>query len=434
MAVSATYANWCQTRQIALPERTVVISPAQAPQALWQLGGERVQFLGARYTYPDLIDGRDGYAVVLRTPEPRIRQDRPDEVTAAGDCTLSEVWEHLRARGQTLPVCPPVITDQTVAGALGTGTHSQGLGQGLISDAVLAVEYVDPAGRAHRVDGTHPDFGAFRLHLGSLGLITAVTFAVRENRRYRCHKTTVSYTDLRENYVWWNEVADYCKAWWFVDEQRVHVWQVSRYEADGPAPKIRANAELNPLLAATQQRLGGDTQLHDRNAAAQRTLGRFYDYADTDGDLVDIFRNGIPAPQINMEVGVPLDRFPAAADDLAAVLARAAYHLHYPVILRATGPSRAWLAPSYERPTCYFGFVVYQGLDGGVPAGSRELLSEIQRTLAAHDGLPHWGKYFDPVSFDFTRLPRWSDFQRVRRALDPGERLLGRQLHRILGP
>lgn len=430
--MSAVETNWCQTRRIARPDRIVAVSPAKAPGALAALDGERVQFLGARYTYPDLIDGRDGYAVVLRTPEPRVRDSGPDAVTAAGDATLSELWEHLRARGRTLPVCPPVITDQTVAGALGTGTHAQGLRQGLISDAVTAVTYLDPAGSRHHLDASHPDFGAFLLHLGSLGLITEVTFAVCANTRYRCRKSTVGYDDLLDHYASWNHDDDHCKAWWFVDDQRAHVWRVRRADGERGPSTEGPNHELNPLLAATQQRLGDDTQLHDRGAAAQRTLGRFYDYVDTEGDLVDIFRNGIPAPQINMEVGVPLDRFQAAAEDLDALLKRSAYRLHYPVILRATGPSEAWLAPSYGRSTCYFGFVVYQGVDGGVAQGSRELLGEIQRTLATHEGLPHWGKYFDPAAFDFTRLPRWSDFLRVRRARDPGRRLLGRQLDRIL--
>jgi len=51
-----------------------------------------------------------------------------------------------------------------------------------------------------------------------------------------------------------------------------------------------------------------------------------------------------------------------------------------------------------------------------------------------HGGRPHWGKLH---SLDAPRLaelyPRWNDFARVRRALDPDARLANAHLTRILG-
>lgn len=463
--------NWCGTATLALPEHSYAVDGAAGLTALLAAHPEgRVQLLGSRFSCPTLIDGTDGLAVHLRSTGPRILRLDRDSVTVTADCTLGEVWEHVREWGLTLPVCPPVITEQTVAGALGTGTHAQGLGEGLLADAVLALTYVAADGTEHTVTADDDEFGAFLLHLGGLGALTTVTLAVRPNARYQCAKYTTSGTELRDGFAAWNHRSAHVKAWWWVEEDRVHVWEVrplapygtaghpgapstagqevgddrittedaagttgtqhAPAAAHSPAP----HTDLNPLLEATQARLGDDTGDHDTTAAPQRTVGRFFDYSDTTGDLVEIFRNGIPAPQINMEVGVPLDRFEAAAADLQRVITASPFRMHYPVILRPTGPSRAWLSSAYDREVVWFGFVVYQRPDGSVPDGSVALLRDIERALAAHGGLPHWGKYFDADLFDLTTLPRFEEFRTLRARLDPQGRFLSPRLAEVLGP
>ena len=427
--------NWCDTATLATPDSSYAVAGAQQAAALFaEHPTARLQVLGSRFSYPTLIDGSDGIAVHLRTEGPRVLAMDARTVTVTADCTLTELWEHVREWGLTLPVCPPVITEQTVAGALATGTHAQGLGEGLLADAVDAVAYVDAEGAEHEVRSADADFGAFLLHLGALGLLTRVTFRLQDNRRYHCAKYTTSGTELLSGFADWNHRSAHVKAWWWVDEDRAHVWEVNPMGATPVRDDADvAHTDLNPILAATQARLGDDTGDHSNDAAPQRTVGRFYDYADVEGDLVEIFRNGIPAPQINMEVGVPLDRFAAAADDLRAAILASPFRMHYPVILRPTGPSQAWLASAYERATVWFGFVVYQRPDGTVADGSVELLADIQRALAAHGGLPHWGKYFDASLFDLASLSRLEDFRAVRDRVDPHRRFVSPRVAQVLG-
>ena len=433
-AITLPTTNWCDTQPLADQGRNVAARGAEDAAQLIRECDVRLQVLGSRFSYPTYVTAHDGLAVHLRS-ERKILASDDTTITVAGDCTLEELWDHLRERGRTLPICPPVITHQTVAGAIGTGTHAQGTGEGLLSDVAMSIDYLDATGQLRRIDRSGEAFGAFQLHLGALGLITEITLAVETNQDYVCHKYTTSGADLRSHFNQWNDRCAHMKAWWFTEEDRAHVWEVSPTAhttlptADDQLP----HTDLNVVLQATQQRMGTELRDHDRTIAPQRTVGRFYDYADATGDLIEIFRNGIPAPQVNMEVGVPLARFEAAAADLQRVLAGSAYRLHYPVIIRPTGPSDAWLAAAYDRPTCWFGFVVYQRADGSVAEGSVELLGEIQEALAAHEGLPHWGKYFDSIHYDFAALPRWRDFQGVRHRLDPRGRFLHPRLAPLLG-
>jgi FAD/FMN-containing dehydrogenase len=45
-----------------------------------------------------------------------------------------------------LDACPGVIAIQTIAGAISTGTHGQGLNQSTLSDAVLKLTVITPSG------------------------------------------------------------------------------------------------------------------------------------------------------------------------------------------------------------------------------------------------------------------------------------------------
>ena len=104
--------------------------------------------------------------------------------------------------------------------------------------------------------------------------------------------------------------------------------------------------------------------------------------------------------------------------------------MHYPVILRCTGPSEAWLSPSHGQETCYFGFVVYYAEDGSLSAEGESFLRAVERVLAAEGGRPHWGKYFDESLYDWPALyPQWEAFREVRERARPAPPVRQR-LHR----
>jgi hypothetical protein len=109
-----------------------------------------------------------------------------------------------------------------------------------------------------------------------------------------------------------------------------------------------------------------DTRIVDENGKPFRTVTRFKDFSDVIGDIYQVFCRGIATPQINIEIGVPMDRAPALITRIREWHAREQPHMHYPIILRCTGPSDAWLSPSWQQPTCFFGFVVYYAEDGSL--------------------------------------------------------------------
>ncbi|SEQ81680.1 D-arabinono-1,4-lactone oxidase [Microlunatus flavus] len=353
--------------------------------------------------------------------------------TFAGATTLGEVYATLAREGRTLAAAPGVISEQTLAGALSTGTHGQGLRQSCIADAATRIRMVLADGSTSELRRGDAWFGAAKVGLGVLGVITEVTLRTVPSLLYTCRKDALDASGLADDLVAWNTDHLMTKAWWFPDERQVHVWradeasaaEAERYHAGGDQLLEQATTSdaLNDAVEAALHHMRGDTRILDADGKPFQTVNRFKDFSDVTGDVYQVFTRGIATPQINVEIGVPLDRAGEVVRAIEAWHAATRPHMHYPVILRCTGGSDSWLSPAYGTPTCYFGFVVYYAEDGTLAPDGVAFLREVERLLAVHGGRPHWGKYYDESLYDWPTLyPRWASFQGVREALDPGHR------------
>ncbi len=138
---------------------------------------------------------------------------------------------------------------------------------------------------------------------------------------------------------------------------------------------------------------------------------------------------GYRRPRSNCEVAVPLERMQEALEILQHWQERNPGALHYPFILRCTGPSEAWLSAAYGKPVCWIGFLVYLAADGTFVGGSMEQMRELQQLLVPLGGTPHFGKHLAMDLDHFPALlPRWHDFLALKRELDPHGRFENRWL------
>jgi len=151
------------------------------------------------------------------------------------------------------------------------------------------------------------------------------------------------------------------------------------------------------------------------------------------GDIYQVFCRGIATPQINIEIGIPMSRVAAVIARMKAWHSESQPHMHYPIILRCTGASSAWLSPAGGEPTCFFGFVVYYAEDGSLSAEGTAFLRAAEQLLAEEGGRPHWGKYFDPSLYNWPALyPQFEAFKAVRRRFDPDGKFMNRFMAEVL--
>ena len=436
--------NWCRTNPLGALEQ--VWRPKhrdELQQLLREYPTRKLRLIGSGLSFEPIhsvyAEGSQALLVDLYHLRGHLAQTA-DTVTYQAGTPLDTVYADLVAMDRMLPASPGVIGIQTLGGALSTGTHGQGLHQSALCDAVEALTVMLADGEIIRVDRTDPRFGAFVMGMGMLGILLDVTLRTVPNRIMRCTKFTTDYPFLLAHNERLNREHAFVKSWWFAWTGESHIWlvdpaseeEVARYRAAGSEPlqlEGDIDGRMNATIDATLQKMAKDTKDEALAGEHFETVRRFKDASDLVGNVYQILCKGIPAPQINCEVAVPLERMGEALEILQAWQEANPGVLHYPFILRCTGPSEAWLSAAHGKSVCWIGFLVYLAADGTFVNGSMEQMRELQQLLVPLGGTPHFGKHLAMDLYDFPALlPRWHDFLALKRELDPHGRFENRWL------
>ncbi len=440
--------NWSRTNPLgALDQVWRPTTRDELQQLLREYPERKLRLIGSGLSFEPIhsVYAEGSQALLVDLNHLRGQLDKTaDTVTYLAGTPLDTVYADLIAMDRMLPASPGVIGIQTLGGALSTGTHGQGLHQSALCDTVAALTVMLANGDIIRVDRTDPRFGAFVMGMGMLGILLDVTLNTVPNRIMRCTKFTTDYPFLLEHNERLNREHAFVKSWWFAWTGESHIWlvdpasddEVARYRAGGSEPLVlegdmneRMNLALNATIDATLQKMARDTKDDARAGEHFETVRRFKDASDLVGNVYQILCKGIPAPQINCEVAVPLERMGEALAILQAWQEANPGVLHYPFILRCTGPSVAWLSAAHGKSVCWIGFLVYLAADGTFVGGSMEQMRELQQLLVPLGGIPHFGKHLAMDLYDFPALlPRWHDFLALKRELDPHGRFENRWL------
>jgi FAD/FMN-containing dehydrogenase len=170
--------NVCfQSRQVLEPA-----SEAELLELLDGCGAESIRAIGSKHAWSPLIESKAAVVSLSRLNSITLRTEPDGSVraTVGGGCQIKEILTELNRHGLTLPSVG-LITEQTIAGAISTGTH--GSGRESLShfiDAVRIAHFHPETGRAEIVTVDAGDsLRASRCSLGCLGLIVSVDFRCR---------------------------------------------------------------------------------------------------------------------------------------------------------------------------------------------------------------------------------------------------------------
>ena len=397
--------NWAGN--IAYRAREVV--RPRSVDALRELvaGRERVRALGSRHSFNDLADG-PGTLVSL--------EELPDEIVVTGDqvsvpagVRYGVLAEFLQERGLALPNMAS-LPHISVAGAIATGTHGSGDGNGCLSTAVAGLELVTASGGLRTLWRGDPEFAGSVVALGALGVVTRVTLDVRPA------------FDVRQQ-VWvdvpWSSVVGELDGLFasgysvsvFTDwTGPAQVWVKSTGPASLPFDATAAPGPVHmlagePVAAVTEQ--GG-------------VPGPWL-------DRLPHFRLGhkpSAGAELQSEYLLPRDSAVEALTRLREMAPRISPLLQI-TELRTVAADRLWLSPACGRDVLGIHFT-WQ-LD--VP-GVTGLLPGIEAALLPLGARPHWGKLFH--TGETSKLyPQWTDFTELRTHHDPKNKFTNPYLDRL---
>ena len=425
--------NWAGN-QAAAPAR--VITPRSAGEVaeaitLAALDGLSVRMTGSGHSFTPVavttgVMLRPGGLRAVRAVDTAAR-----EITVEAGCRLRDLNEHLDACGLALANMGD-IQEQTVAGAIQTGTHGTGRDLGGIAAQVTELEMVLADGSivSCSADREAELFQAARIGLGALGVLTAVTLRV----------VPAFLLTAREEPMTWAEVIarldelasdnEHFEFYWFPHTDGCLTKRNNR--SDGPArPLPRWRHQLDDEFLSNTL-FGATCRLGQRYPAVIPAINGIAGKALSARTYTDAAYRVFTSPRRvrfkEQEYAIPREYLAEALTAIRGLFARHDWRISFPIEVRVSPGDDAWLSTAYGRSTAYIAIHVFH------TTPHEEYFREVEAVMTGLGGRPHWGKlHTRDAEYLRGSYPRFSDFVTLRDQLDPARRFGNSYLEQVLG-
>ncbi|QIQ02241.1 D-arabinono-1,4-lactone oxidase [Streptomyces liangshanensis] len=324
------------------------------------------------------------------------------------------------------------IMEQTVAGAISTGTHGTGRESASISAQVRALELLTADGSVLRCspEENADVFTAARVGLGALGVITAVTFAVEPVFLLTAREEPMSFDRVTAEFDQHVAENEHFEFYWFPHTGNCSTKRNNR-SAGLPAPLGRVSGWMEDEFIANGL-FEVVCQVGKAVPMVIPPLARVSSRVMSARTYTDIPYKVFTSPRrvrfLEMEYALPRDQAVAALREVKAMVERSPLKISFPVEIRTAPADDIPLSTASGRETAYIAVHLYRGTP------HRSYFTAVERIMVAHGGRPHWGKvHTRDAAYLAEAYPRFAEFTAVRDRLDP-DRLFGNDyLRRVLG-
>jgi len=324
------------------------------------------------------------------------------------------------------------IAEQTLAGAVSTGTHGSGGSTASLSAQLAGMELVTGTGEVLTASRTENGdiFDVARIGLGALGVMTTLTFHVEPLFTLQAHERPMSWSDATASLLDLADAHDHLDAYWFPHTDRMLVKTHDRVTAAAePLPRWRAWLD-DELLS--HHLFGATNRLAHRIPAITPAVNEVAARLLSERDFSDAAHRVLTTERKvrfrEMEYAVPREAGIAALREARRMIDASDWQISFPVEIRVTPADDVPLSTSYGHESVYLAFHTYVAADH-VP-----YFSAIEQTMRDHGGRPHWGKVHTRTVDDLAPMyPRFGEFLTLRDRLDPDRVFDNAYLRRVLG-
>ena len=282
------------------------------------------------------------------------------------------------------------IDQQSIGGAIATGTHGTGVELGSFSSAVtqLSILLVDGSVVTCSQEMEADLFEAARLSLGAIGVVLEVTLQVREAYRLEEHQWFEPLESVMDRIEELTSATRHFEYFWWPGQDRAVCKSIDL--TDEPC--------RYPL---------GDE--------GQRLAWSF-----------EVLPNQRVNPHTEMEYSIPAENGPACVAEIRELLERKFPDVAWPIEYRTVAPDDVWLSPARKRPT------VTISIHEDVVRDETAYYQSAEKIFRSYGGRPHWGKVHYLTSDDFAAsYGHWDQWWGVREGVDPTGVLLNDQLRQL---
>ncbi|KAL5087370.1 D-arabinono-1,4-lactone oxidase [Trichoderma cf. simile WF8] len=453
-----THHTWARTFS-CLPE--LYIQPESLEEIEWMVNyarkwRKRITTVGCGHSPSNItwtshwLVNLDKYNKILSV------DDKTGIVVMQSGIRLYTLCEELERHGLAMPNLGS-INQQSIAGAISTGTHGSSIRHGLMSEDVLALKItlIDGTTKSCSKDDDPELFQAALLSLGSLGIISEITFRAVPAFSLKWKQTIDS--DLRMFNAWQKDLwtqSEFVRVWWFPYTRRAVVWQAEKTEEEHREPPV---SYYDGSL--------GYYVYHNLLYLAQYVprilpwvewfvFGMQYGFANGSTTTAvqpsrkALLMNCLYSQFVN-EWAIPLHKGPEALRRLSSWLnqltpndpdyvphnipfSAEGLYVHAPVEVRVsdttlTSNARPYLDPTVkDGPTLYLNATLYRPYWQDPPCRER-YYQAFEWLMKDMGGRPHWAKNFETYSAEIETMygGDLDKFRHIRDVADPNGHFLG---------
>ncbi len=346
------------------------------------------------------------------------------QATVWAGTRLRDLGEPLWDLGQGL-INQGDVDPQAVAGACGTSTHGTGITLGSFSSVMRGVRLITADGEVIEASAARDSevYQAARTSLGALGIASQIT--LQNRARYSLHEREYAedFESVMQNLEKNIRENRHYEFWVFFGTDAALVKVLNETDRDPTAPSA-IELPVDAVLQAACEVAHG-ARMFDH--AMQKLLMLLHTDVERVGRSHKIFPSPRKVRFNEMEYELPLAQGPDCLREILEAVKLKKLNTLFPIEYRSVAADDAWLSPFYGRDSASISIHQFHEVD------YKPLFAALEPIFWKYGGRPHWGKLHTLTARQLAPLyPRWDDWQRLRRRLDPRGKFLNAHLRTIL--
>lgn len=398
------------------------------------LSSKNVRVFGSKQSSADISAGTDTL-ISISDYNNVVRIDKETkQITVQGGIVLADFLDIVHEQGWCIP-CLPDINTITLSGAISTGTHGTGKEGKTLSEYMVSCRVVLASGEVKEISHKSELMSAFRVSLGSLGVLSEITMQCEED--YTLHLVEGPMRDDK----WLKELPslmaknDFLRILFLPHAHSSYVIQGNKIAPDTEIEATVARPFLSKRRAYSKTLYSYTHKFPRFTVLANKIIARlfFRDKKVHKGNLYDATVTKSRGSTLELaEWTVPLSRFQELFAELREMLndPSTKTFIHIPMDVRFIKADTSWLSNAYGEDTVTVGCVCRNTSE----ADSYHAFKTVEELFLKYGGRPHWAKRFKAKAAELSKLyPKWNDFTELRKELDPKGKFLNPYLSELFG-
>lgn len=387
---------------------------------------DKIRVVGAGHSFSPLVS----------TPDTLVSLDHLQGLIHHDTSTSeAKIWAGTRIY-QLLKVFDPInqalqnqgdIDQQSIAGAISTGTHGTGTHLTCLSGLVSEFELLQANGDLVQCNASSNQeiFEAGRVSLGSLGIITKVNLKNRPRYKLKEHIQLRPVKEILQEMDKWRFEHRHIESFIFACHDQALLKTLDETDEKIIHKKAEWPSEDSLLTLCCEA-----TRLIPQSVGfLQKLVGVFVKESVQVNWSGQIFPSVRETKFNEMEYQIPVAQGMACLEEVITTFRRKKLPAFFPLEVRYVKGDDIWISPFYQQDSLSISIHQY------IKQDYKEIFSEIEPIFKRYGGRPHWGKLHSLKAKQLQALyPKWEDFQTLRKQLDPTQKFLNPYLEKLFIP